>query len=59
MLTEPVEHLLNRDRVKELVKCQISKKIYQEEAFPSLTLYAHMIQMADGIEVLVSEREAR
>lgn len=37
-----------------LDKCQISKKADKEEAFPLLALYAHMMRMADGIEVLIS-----
>lgn len=34
--------------------CQASTKADKEEAFPLLALYAHIIQMADSIEVLIS-----
>ena len=37
-----------------LEKCQASKKADKEAAFPLLALYAHIIQMADGTEVLIS-----
>src|SRR3990172_9897823 len=37
-----------------LDKCQTSKKADKEEAFPLLALYAHIIQMADSTEVLIS-----
>jgi hypothetical protein len=37
-----------------LDKCQSSKKADKEEAFPLLALYAHIIQMADSAEVLIS-----
>lgn len=35
-------------------KCQTSNKAQKEEAFPLFVLYAHIIQMADGTQVLVS-----
>ncbi len=37
-----------------LDKCQTSKKADKEEGFPLLALYAHIIQMADSTEVLIS-----
>lgn len=35
-------------------RCRLSKKGLRDEAFPVIALYLHTIQMADSIEVLIS-----